>query len=196
MIGEETMLYRPGRDETEAVIGNLAKHYPQTFFLVPQQRRPLKKTIVDDLIEDGFPVAREPLMAAVDWYKSHFGYRYAMQAGAERIDLYGKSVGKVTEREAMKSKEYIADRKREAELRNNGERNGESDQDELMKPVRRMLRAPEEPKADPVARLQSKLDVVRRAMETPDQDLRRAFGIAGLEVLTSEIAKFIEELRA
>ena len=95
------MAYRPDRDESEHIIRMLVDRYPQTFFEEPRQRQPLKKTILDDLINDGFPVAREPLNAAVDWYQSHFGYHYALQAGAKRIDLHGKAASTVTQKEAL-----------------------------------------------------------------------------------------------
>jgi sRNA-binding protein len=189
------MYYRPDRDESEGIIGNLVKHYPQTCFSVPQQRRPLKKTIIDDLVNDGFPVAHEPLAAAIDWYQSHFGYQHALLVGAERIDLRGKGVAKVTEKEAREALTCIslAHERKELKERSNGN-------EALLTRTGDMPRKTpvSEPKAvDPVARLQSKLEAVRRAMtETTDEDLRNAFGIVGLQALKRETDKVIEELQA
>jgi sRNA-binding protein len=93
------MNYRPTREESEHTIRLLVDRYPTCFFADPQHRRPLKKNILADLQKDGVPVARELLVPAVDWYRSHFGYLYALQAGAKRIDLSGKETGTVTEQE-------------------------------------------------------------------------------------------------
>lgn len=93
------MNYLPTREESEHTIRLLVDRYPKCFFADPQQRRPLKKNIVADLQKDGLPVARELLVPAVDWYRSHFGYLYALQAGAKRVDLFGKETAAVTEQE-------------------------------------------------------------------------------------------------
>jgi sRNA-binding protein len=62
-------------------------------------RRPLKRNILVDLEQAGFPAAHELIAAAVDWYQGHFGYLFALQAGAKRLDLDGKEVSTVTESE-------------------------------------------------------------------------------------------------
>ena len=93
------MTYRFSREENEDVIRKLAEKYPKCFFVDPRQRRPLKKNILADLQNDGFPAAYEPMSAAIEWYMSHFSYRYALEAGAKRVDLNGKEVGTVTEQE-------------------------------------------------------------------------------------------------
>jgi len=58
----QTMAHRPTRDEIEQIIAMLGEKYPKTFSSQPRQRRPLTKGIINDLIVDGFPVAREQLI--------------------------------------------------------------------------------------------------------------------------------------
>lgn len=84
------------RYDSEETIALLQKEYPAAFFETPQLRRPLKTGIFEDIRADGFPVDRELLRAALDWYTSHYGYQYALRAGARRIDLKGNEVGTVT----------------------------------------------------------------------------------------------------
>jgi sRNA-binding protein len=110
--------YRYNREESEAVIRMLAEKYPKSFFVDPRLRRPLKQNILVDLERDGFPVAHDLITAAVDWYKSHFGYLYALQAGAKRVDLEGKEVGTVTESEQAGAQKEIQERKKLLNERN------------------------------------------------------------------------------
>ncbi len=94
-----TMAYLPSRDDSEQTIQLLAERYPKCFFEDPRLRKPLKKNIVVDLQNDGIPVAYELLAPALDWYQTHFGYQYSLQAGAKRLDLNGNEAGTVTEQE-------------------------------------------------------------------------------------------------
>ena len=107
------MAIRISRDESEQAIQQLAELYPKTFFLDPPQRKPLKKNIIADLQRDGAPFAPELLASAVDSYQTHFGYQYALQAGAKRVDLNGREVGTVTEPEHLAARtKIISDRRR------------------------------------------------------------------------------------
>jgi sRNA-binding protein len=104
------------REMKEATIERLAEAYPRCFFADPKQRIPLKKSIIDDLLKDGFPVAKELLVASVEWYQSHMRYQYALVTGAPRVDLLGKTGSKVTEQEhkaAQKQIEVIARQRKE-----------------------------------------------------------------------------------
>jgi sRNA-binding protein len=105
------MTYVSTRNESEQAIKVLASRYPKCFFEEPRLRKPLKKNIVFDLQKDGAPMAYELLSSAVQWYQSHFGYLYAMQAGAKRIDLNGKEVGTVTEQESQAAQIRIKESK-------------------------------------------------------------------------------------
>src|SRR5215208_5780384 len=95
------------REDSEHIIRLLAERYTRCFFEIPQQRRPLKKTIVNDLEHDGFPVSHDLLIAAVDWYRSHLGYLHVLQAGVKRIDLHGNEAGTVTEAEQRHAQNKI-----------------------------------------------------------------------------------------
>src|SRR5262245_49692147 len=110
--------YRYNREESEAVIRMLTDRYPKCFFQNPKLRRPLKRNIQADLELAGFPAAHEVITAALDWYKSHFGYQYALQAGAKRIDLEGNEVGTVTESEQAGAQKEIQERKKLLNERN------------------------------------------------------------------------------
>jgi sRNA-binding protein len=194
------MAYRD-RSESEHVIRMLAEKYPQCFFEEPKLRRPLKKTIVSDLTDDGFPVARELLAVAVEWYQSHFAYHYRLEAEAERIDLNGKAVGKVTEKEALDAQGYIAERQREMNEQKNlmGWLNRAEKKSDNLSPRLPAPRAvSSEPKMpDPVARLQTKLDAVRQAtMNTSDEALSNAFIVVGLKVLINDAERMIEDLQS
>jgi sRNA-binding protein len=110
------MAYLPNRDESEQTIRLLAERYPKCFFFDPRQRKPLKRGIVLDLEKDGFPEAAYAARA-VDWYQSHFGYQYALQAGVKRIDLHGKEVGTVTEQEQYAAQTKIKEDKQKKSQR-------------------------------------------------------------------------------
>jgi sRNA-binding protein len=56
---------------------------------------------------------REKLAQALDWYKSHFSYEYALIAGSERVDLNGKKAGTVTPAEQREARARVAAQKRE-----------------------------------------------------------------------------------
>ena len=93
------MIYRVKREESEEGVRILAKTYPRCFFEQPEQRRPLKKNIIDDLIKDGAPMAPELITASVEWYQTHLGYQLCLLAGRKRVDLHGKEGNAVTEYE-------------------------------------------------------------------------------------------------
>ena len=111
------MSYRLNRDVRDLIVAKLAANYPACFFAEPRSRRPLKKDILADLHAAGFPFTREETAEAVDWYKSHFSYRYAVQAGAKRVDLDGGEAGTVTLAEQRSAESYIAKRKQEMQAR-------------------------------------------------------------------------------
>jgi sRNA-binding protein len=114
------MTYKRDRYESENVIRKLGNEYPKCFFEDPKLRQPLKKTIITDLKKEGFPVAQELLVPAVEWYQSHFSYQYALQTGASRIDLQGKEVSTVTEQEYRKAQKKIREDKQNLTARNLG----------------------------------------------------------------------------
>jgi sRNA-binding protein len=90
------------------VIARLADEYPQTFFRIPQLRRPIKRDILADLWNDGFECEREMLMAALQWYQGHTAYLHQLKAGTPRLDLHGKGGDKVTPAEEVEAQTEIA----------------------------------------------------------------------------------------
>jgi hypothetical protein len=105
---------KEGRD---SVIALLAKQYPACFFAEPKLRRPLKETILADLLDAGLPLTIEEIVEAVHWYRFSFGYQYALQAGTKRVDLTGKEAGTVTPTEQRAAELYIAKRREEMQAR-------------------------------------------------------------------------------
>jgi sRNA-binding protein len=100
------------RDERDARIKYLADKYPKCFFEDPHQRRPLKHNIIEDLEKENV-LNHEALVQVLDWYKNHFAYRYAIIAGADRIDLDGNKAGTVTPREQAEAREWVVARKKQ-----------------------------------------------------------------------------------
>jgi sRNA-binding protein len=92
------------------VIQLLSELYPKCFFANPQQRRPLKHRIIDDIEQADDPrLAGFDVSAAINWYEGHIGYDYACsQAGTVRLNLDGNVIGKVTLSEAQEAQEHIA----------------------------------------------------------------------------------------
>src|SRR5262249_8555067 len=107
------MSYRLSRDQRDLIVAKLAAQYPGGFFQDPRVPLPLKKNILADLRAAGFPFTADEVAEAIDWYKSAFGYRYAVQAGAKRVDLDGREAGTVTLAEQRAAEFYVAKRKQE-----------------------------------------------------------------------------------
>src|SRR6266566_8039648 len=63
----------------------------------------------------------DSLVRAVEFYQTHFGYRYNIQAGARKINLDGKEVSIVTENEFLNTQKKIREDK--AKLRERNEAN-------------------------------------------------------------------------
>jgi sRNA-binding protein len=96
---EVNMSYQYNREDKETAIEQLAELYPKAFSIDPDQRRPLKRNIVNDLEKAGAPLAPTLMRTAVDFYQSHFSYQYKLQTGARRVDLHGKECVPVTQSE-------------------------------------------------------------------------------------------------
>jgi sRNA-binding protein len=204
------MSYRPIREESEHTIRLLVDRYPKCFFADPQQRRPLKKNILADLQKDGVPVARELLVPAVDWYRSHFGYLHALQAGAKRIDLSGKETGTVTEQEQyaaqikiQEGKQKLGERHRNAvETIRSLHAQGRISSDDAKK-----LDAPPTPQERPMKVKEAKtapapvLERVYEALAAADallvkdcDALRSAMAAAALLVVVEEARRVVDSL--
>ena len=99
------------RQALDEYVEYLATKYPKCFFVDPRMRRPLKKTIVDDLRKERV-LDDEKVEAATSFYMNHFGYQYQLRAGAERIDLDGSRVGVVTEQEQIGAEKKVREDKK------------------------------------------------------------------------------------
>jgi sRNA-binding protein len=105
------------RDERDELVRHLAITFPKAFFESAEQRLPLKRNILEDLTRN-CTTAPSTLEQAVGWYQSDFAYQRKILSGAERIDLDGKPVAKITvaEQEAARRtmdmrKKQLADRR-------------------------------------------------------------------------------------
>jgi sRNA-binding protein len=195
----------PTRTESEDTIRMLAERFPKCFFEDPKMRRPLKKDILADLQHDG--LLASSFRSAVGWYQGNFGYQYALQAGARRIDLDGKEVDTVTEQEQRDAEKYIAERKR-AQRENNLNlpiatmtslhKAGKITDDTLRK-VTLPHAAPRTTTMDadsPLTRLMTLIEGVDRALtDTTNPTLRTTFGIAGLKAVAAEVQAQIEKMQ-
>jgi sRNA-binding protein len=203
--------YQYNRQEIESVIELLVELYPKCFYLDPEKRLPLKSGIVTDLVGDGVAMARELLRASIDWYESHFGYKFALQAGARRVDLHGEPVGTVTELEQRAALKYVHDRKLEKRERDREDeqrkRKGFSVEKISSPPIAKppmmaqdipMPKAPTpkvaKPPNTPLAPIQALLDATGAVYESQPESLRRHFVVAGLRALISETEKVIAAL--
>jgi sRNA-binding protein len=204
------MTYRPTREESEHVIEKLATEYPKCFYTDPQLRQPLKKTIVADLQKDGFPAAQELLMAAIDWYQSHFAYQYKLEAGVWRIDLQGKQVNTVTETEQRNAKKKIEEGKQRMQARDVGNSTktlgslydaGRIPDDQLKKlDAPPMTASRKEPNASTPAHELTRLYEALNAANTvltgkSDSALRSAMASAALGVVVKEAQRVIESFQ-
>ena len=100
------------RNDRDEGIKYLAEKYPRCFAEDPAQRRPLKHDVIADLEKEGV-LDREALTQVLDWYQSHFVYRYGLIAGATRVDLEGAKAGSVTPKEQSEARAWVAARKKE-----------------------------------------------------------------------------------
>jgi sRNA-binding protein len=160
------------------------------------------------LQKDGVPVARELLVQAVDWYRSHFGYLHALQAGAKCIDLSGKETGTVTEQEQyaaqikiQEGKQKLGERHRNAvETIRSLHAQGRISSDDAKK-----LDAPPPPQERPMKVKEAKtapvLERVYEALAAADallvkdcDALRSAMAAAALLVVVEEARRVVDSL--
>jgi ProP effector len=106
------MYQYPHKVERNEYVDYLAEMFPKCFFKHPDQRRPLKHNIVVDL-EQRTTVDRTVLLHTIDWYQSHYRYRYGLIAGAVRIGLDGEKAGTVTPQEQAEARKWVRERKQE-----------------------------------------------------------------------------------
>lgn len=197
------MAYLYNREESEATIRLLADRYPKCFFENPQQRKPLKKNIMVDLQNDGVSVASDLLTAALNWYTSHFGYQYTLQAGIKRVDLNGKEVGIVTELEHRAAQIKI---KTDKQKRNDAvatlhtlHAQGRIPTDHIRKldapPIAKEAPPMKAKSAPALERVDEALDAARALLAKNRDALRTAMAVAALGVVIKETQHAVDELQ-
>jgi sRNA-binding protein len=187
----------PSRTESEDTIRTLAERFPKCFSEDPKMRRPLKKEILADLQREG--LLAPSFRSAVGWYQGNFGYQYALQAGAKRIDLDGREVGTVTEQEQRDAEKFIAERKRIQRENSNLAIPMTTSLHKTNDTLRRAAPTARTTTMDadsPLARLMALVEGVDRALtDTADPALRAAFGLAGLQAVAAEVQAQIDSMQ-
>ena len=93
---------------TTETIDQLAALYPKTFFVVPEDRRPLKIGIDRDLAGAAAGImSRVALKRTMRFYTMSVGYLTSMVEGALRLDLNGDPVGRVSAQAAAHAVELL-----------------------------------------------------------------------------------------
>ena len=206
------------RETIEELINYLAETFPKAIFTQPHLKRPLKKNVIADLEKNNIldPDKRE---AAIGFYTRDWAYERTLQAGAKRVNLNGVEVGTVTETEEREAKARVQAKKKEIKERNEANNapaltvmrdlhaNRKISTDMLSKvtapPLTKettiMVKKQPQPitttndAPDPFAAIQALLDGTRKALpENPD--LRRAFAVAGLRVVSAACERAAGEL--
>jgi sRNA-binding protein len=196
---------RVPRYQIEEWVNYLIAKYPATFF-TGAGKRPLKKTILDDLKSEQ-ALDDEKLEIALTFYMRDWQYQGCLQAGAERIDLNGKKAGVVTEREASEAQRQIYEEKQNLKAKREIERRDaiavvnqlhlgrQIPTDQLRKidaPVSRKVKT----RGAMLARLEAVLSSASSILSTEDEVLRSELLKASLKVLISEAEKIIATLEA
>lgn len=83
----------------------LIDHFPGAFFKKPNQIKPLKIGIFDDIIEfyermDSPPFSKKAIREALNYYSNSPAYLNSQKTNSARVDLYGNEVDEVTEEQA------------------------------------------------------------------------------------------------
>ncbi len=90
-------------DEHRYVLGELAERFPQTFFLIGSERRPLKIGIYHDVRAVTPDIPDKDLKLALRIYTRSIGYLSNVREGAARIDLSGQPAGIISADEELHS---------------------------------------------------------------------------------------------
>jgi sRNA-binding protein len=199
------MSVRTIREERERAIKALAEEYPKTFFVIGERRKPLKlgieKDIEADLAKDSDSQLLDyDITDACAWYTSHVGYQMACSvAGANRIDLQGKSVSKVTASEARGAEEYAKETFAKIEMRKKEKLPQFVTQEPRAVPS--TLKAGALPvnvnlnNTEMLAELEKQIGIVRAVLgDSPDDPLRRELARPALRLMVDELSTIIARL--
>lgn len=93
--------------QQQAIIAELAKLYPQTFFIDTKQRKPLMIGIFKQLVGVIPDVSNKRLRNALGFYCNHFDYLKVMQSESYRIDLNGEPVQEILQDEKTNAEQKL-----------------------------------------------------------------------------------------
>ena len=100
-----------------AMIEMLCQRYPKTFTQKPHEMQPLARGIREAIIADAPDLPDSIVSQALALYAARFCYLRACIAGAPRIDLSGKIVDVVTDKDAAHTVQRLAVRERKRAAR-------------------------------------------------------------------------------
>ena len=100
-----------------ALIEMLCQRYPKTFTQKPHEMQPLARGIREAIIADAPDLPHSIVSQALALYAARFCYLRACIAGAPRIDLSGKVVDVVTDKDAAHTVQRLAARERKRAAR-------------------------------------------------------------------------------
>jgi sRNA-binding protein len=103
--------------EALGMIEELCERYPKTFTQKPHDVRPLARGIRGAIIADAHDLPDSIVSQALALYAARFCYLRASIAGAPRIDLSGKVVDVVTDKDAAHALQRLAARERKRAAR-------------------------------------------------------------------------------
>lgn len=91
----------PVKKDKLQIIDWLIEHFPAAFFKKPNQVKPLKIGIFDDIIDfyerlDSPPFSKKALREGLSYYSASPAYLSCQKADIARIDIYGNEVDVVT----------------------------------------------------------------------------------------------------
>lgn len=98
---------QPDFAERQAVITELAKRYPQTFFIDTKQRKPLAIRIFAKITKACPDIPKTNLRKAIGFYCSHFDYLASLQNETHRINLQGELVAEISPQHKEDAKKRI-----------------------------------------------------------------------------------------
>jgi hypothetical protein len=100
VLEEQRSDYSMTKSEFDDYIKMLAMKYPGCFLVESRHRRPLKHGIATDLAErERWPA--EKAEAIIAYYEGAWAYQHQVTAGTPRLDLDGKIISRVTEKESI-----------------------------------------------------------------------------------------------
>ena len=101
-----------------AMIEMLCQRYPKTFTQKPHEMQPLARGIREAIIADAPDLPDSIVSQALALYAARFCYLRACIAGAPRIDLSGKVVDVVTDKDAAHTVQRLAASIRQGQCHN------------------------------------------------------------------------------